>query len=230
MIDNLTNPKTTLTLPSTSDPLTLPSQFAKHFTDKVQDLMNTIDGVDLPGSYFTASPDVCHSSMSSFLPVSLEQVKTIVVGSPNKSCHLDPIPTVLLIQCVDDLLQPLTSNVNFSLESGLVPDPLKYALITPILKKKSLDRDVLANYRPISNLPFLSKVLERAVSSQLHGYLDLHGLYSNMQSAYRRRYSTETALLHVQNDLLWALDGGNKAVLVLLDFSSAFDTIDHPNC
>ena len=79
----------------------------------------------------------------------------------------------------------------------------------------------------ISNLPFLSKVLERAVLPQMLKFLHLNDLFPTFQSAYRPNHSTETALLRVQNDLLRMVDDGNEAILVLLDFSAAFDTIDH---
>ena len=83
------------------------------------------------------------------------------------------------------------------------------------------------NYRPISNLKFISKVIERVVSAQLTTYLQLHNLNGPKQSAYRQFHSTETALIRVQNDLLRAIDKHQEAVLVLLDYSAAFDTIDH---
>ena len=79
----------------------------------------------------------------------------------------------------------------------------------------------------MSNLPYLSKILERAVADQLQAHLDTNGLHVKFQSAYRRGHSTETALLRILNDLLVMIDGGNNAVLVLLDLSAAFDTLDH---
>ena len=83
------------------------------------------------------------------------------------------------------------------------------------------------NYWPISNLSFLSKTLERIVASQIEGYLTTNGLFAKMQSAYRKHHSTETALLRVVNDIDQAIDNKCEAVLVLLDLSAAFDTIDH---
>ena len=83
------------------------------------------------------------------------------------------------------------------------------------------------NYRPVSNLCFIAKILEKLVLSQVSSYLNSHNLYSTSQSAYRPGHSTETALLKVVNDLLLSLNKGNISVLALLDFSSAFDTIDH---
>ena len=108
-----------------------------------------------------------------------------------------------------------------------MPDPLKTALITPLLKKSGLDHNDLKNYRPIANLPFLDKVLEKVVAAQLRTYLDRHELFSHSQSAYRHFHSTETALVKVLNDLLLAIDKGLEAVLILLDYSAAFDTLDH---
>ena len=85
----------------------------------------------------------------------------------------------------------------------------------------------LNNYRPVSNLCFIAKILEKLVLSQVSSYLNSHNLYNTCQSAYRPGHSTETALLKVVNDLFLSLNKGNISVLALLDFSSAFDTIDH---
>ena len=83
------------------------------------------------------------------------------------------------------------------------------------------------NYRPVSNLCFIAKIQEKLVLSQVSSYLNSHNLYNTCQSAYRPGHSTETALLKVVNDLFLSLNKGNISVLALLDFSSAFDTIDH---
>ena len=85
----------------------------------------------------------------------------------------------------------------------------------------------MKNYRPISNLSFISKILETVVSSQLCHHLASHNLMEPMQSPYKKHHSTETTLLAVQNDLLMAIDQEKAAVSVLLDLSAAFDTIDH---
>ena len=133
----------------------------------------------------------------------------------------------LFKDCISELLPILTKIINLSLSSGSFPDHLKEACVRPLLKKPSLDPENLANYRPISNLRFTSKLIERAAMSQLQTYLCENDLHAKMQSAYRPYHSTETALLRVQNDILLALDQRKEAVLVLLDFTAAFDTIDH---
>ena len=85
----------------------------------------------------------------------------------------------------------------------------------------------MENYRPISNLPFLSKILEKVVLHQRVSHLQANNLSNPFQSAYRAGHSTETVLLHIVNDILSALDSDNISVLLLLDLSAAFDTIDH---
>ena len=94
-------------------------------------------------------------------------------------------------------------------------------------KKVTLDEDALCSYRPISNLPFLSKLVEKVIARQLNIHLDMNTLRDPFQSAYRHGHSTETALLRVKNDIAATLDEKGKVALVMLDLSSAFDTINH---
>ena len=147
--------------------------------------------------------------------------------SPDKSCELDPIPTWLLKKCIDVLLPLVTSIINMSLSTNQVPLDFKSARIRPLLKKPGLDPDTLKNYRPVSNLPFLSKVLEKVIDAQLEHHLTVNNLHEIHQSAYKKLHSTETALLKVQSDILKSLDNGSVCALVMLDLSAAFDTLDH---
>ena len=103
----------------------------------------------------------------------------------------------------------------------------KRALVSPLIKKPQLDLSILANYRPVSNLPFLSKVLEKVILVQLTAFLQNTGLMERLQSAYRKHHSTETALIKIQNDLLEAMSKRKVSILILLDLSAAFDTVDH---
>ena len=143
------------------------------------------------------------------------------------TCILDPIPSHLVIACLPVLSPLITTIINSSLSTGHVPPDLKLAAITPILKKPGLDPDTPANYRPISNLPFLSKILERTVASQLKSHMDSNNLFESFQSGFRTSHSTETALIKVTNDILRSADNGFLSILILLDLSAAFDTISH---
>ena len=95
------------------------------------------------------------------------------------------------------------------------------------MKKTGLDSDILKNYRPVSNLTFISKVIEKGISGRLNEHLINISLFDPLQSPYRDKHSTETALIKVQNDILSALDTGVSAILLMLDLPAAFDTIDH---
>ena len=117
---------------------------------------------------------------------------------------------------------------NVSLKRGYLPASQKKAIVYPGLNKPSLDPDDLSNYRPISNLSFVSKPLERAVHAQLLLYLNDNELLPSVQSAYRQFFSTETAVLKVVTDILAALDRGQISLLGMFDLSAAFDTVDHP--
>ena len=94
-------------------------------------------------------------------------------------------------------------------------------------QRSFLDHNDLKNYRPVSNLCFIAKILEKVVMSQVFSDLNSHNLYKSCQSAYRPGYSTETALLIVVNGLFLSSNKGNISVLALLDIYSSFDTIDH---
>ena len=118
-------------------------------------------------------------------------VKECILNSAPKSCELDPIPSKFLIECLDYIFPSLTDLFNSSLPSGIFPQCFKSALVTPILKKKCLDHNDLNNYRPVSNLCLIAKILEKLVLSQVSAYLNSHNLYNTCQSAYRPGHSTE---------------------------------------
>jgi len=162
-----------------------------------------------------------------FALLSNDEMRKVVLSMKNKSCSLDPLPTCFVKSCVDVLVPTLTQIVNNSFENGVFPDECKTALVRPVIKKLELDRNILKHYRPVSNCSFLDKLLEKCAYNQLNDYLNVNSLYGKVQSAYRKGHSTETALLKIHNDVMLALDKRLDVILVLLDLSAAFDTIDH---
>ena len=159
--------------------------------------------------------------------MSQDQVKTLLNRSNIKSCILDPIPAFIMKSCVDILLPVLTRIINTSLETATMPSSLKEAVINPKLKKDSLDPGEYSNFRPISNIKFVSKMIEKAVLFQLKEHMEYNNLEESLQSAYKRYHSTETALVKVHNDIIHAIDNKCFVILLLLDLSAAFDTVDH---
>ena len=129
------------------------------------------------------------------------------------------MPTPLVVDCLDALLPAITRMINLYLRGGTFPDNWKLADVKPRLKKTGVDA-------LFTNLSFASKLTEKAVFAQIHKHLTTNKLYLKAQSAYREFHSTETTLLRVKNDILLNM---NQCVtlLVLLDLSAAFDTVDH---
>ena len=143
------------------------------------------------------------------------------------SCYLDPIPTHVIRDNISSVLSIISGIVRQSFLNGIFPTSLKTSLVRPKLKKPDLETDLLANHRPITNIPFLSKILEKAASIQVHNDLNANNLFPALQSAYSKHFSTETALLRATDDILRTLAPNSEVVLVLLDLSAAFDTLDH---
>lgn len=117
--------------------------------------------------------------------------------------------------------------INSSLINGIVPDGFKHAVVQPLIKKPGLDISVLSNLRSISKLSFISKILEKVVFTQLNVFLEEQKIFEVFQSGFKTNHSTETALLKVFNDILLVTDSGHRVILVLLDLTAAFDTVDH---
>src|SRR5271170_3988548 len=203
----------------------LAESFLSFFQAKVTKLASSFPST--VSSSMHHSPPIPPLSLSDFVPATVAEVKYIILSLSNPTCELDSIPTSLLKSCIDTLAEPITTLINLSLSEGAFPTIFKTAVVKPLLKKHSLPREDLSSYRPISNLNFVSKVLKRIIHTPLTNYLHSFPSICPFQSAYRKFYSTETALLRIHNDLTLSINEQKVSALVLLDLSAAFDTIDH---
>ena len=203
-------------------------KLAEFFDSKVRNIYAGIEDENSTDSEFPDCGDGSgiETSFSDFSPIDDEDLVNVIKSMPDKSCPNDPIPTWLFKKCLPHLLNITSMIVNMSL-SGTFPSSLKEAIIRPGLKKSNLDSDDLKNYRPISNLTFISKLIEKCAHIQLTKYIEDNKLFANLQSGYRKFHSCETAVTRIHNDLLCVINSESNALLLLLDLSAAFDTVNH---
>ena len=155
----------------------------------------------------------------------MDQVLSMKRDAPSKQCALDPAP-MWLVKRKSDILGPvITDMVHLSFDHGRFPDSQKHAIVVPRIKKPSLDPTDMKSYRPVSNITFISKFVERIAASRFNSHAGLFKLLPACQSAYRRFHSTETAVAIVHNNSVRTTDLGQVSALVLLDLSAAFDTV-----
>uniref|UniRef100_A0A3Q3PY07 Reverse transcriptase domain-containing protein n=1 Tax=Monopterus albus TaxID=43700 RepID=A0A3Q3PY07_MONAL len=170
---------------------------------------------------------ICSAVFDQFEPISLAALMKVVQLVKPSYCPLDIMPAALFKEVFHSIGLDIVNLINGSLASGIVPTALKHAAVQPILKKPNLDSTVLSNFRPVSKLPYLSKILEKTIFTQLQTFLENNGIFEKFQSGFKTHHSTESALLQVFNNLVFTVDEGNTAILILLDLSAAFDTVDH---
>ena len=157
------------TLPTQGSAAELASLFSEFFVQKIQNIRESIPDTDDP---MPPQPPVS-SSFSEFRQIDDDYTLKLIMQSSTKSCKLDPIPTELLKKCAATLCPFITCIVNRSLSDGIFPDVFKTALLRPLIKKPDLDCEQMKNYRPVSNLSFISKIIERAAVDQLTSYLEM---------------------------------------------------------
>ena len=156
-------------LPTHECPRNLANMFADYFDSKVQSIRasfptTTADPMNAEQLYY--GPELCE-----FSPTTPTELSSLVKSMAKKSCSLDPIPGPLMTDCFSVLLPVFVNMINLSFKDGLVPALLKEAVLDPVIKKDSLDHELYQNYRPISNLRFVSKATERVVASRLTDHL-----------------------------------------------------------
>jgi hypothetical protein len=165
-------------------------------------------------------------ALTSFNFTTAHEVQLIIRNSPCKTCAIDIFPSSLLRKHLVTLLPGLTVLMNHVIQHGF-PEAWKQSLVLPLLKKDGLNTEALANYRPVNQLPALSKIAEKLVCCRLTEFLETNGLHDVRQTGYRNHHSCEAALTYVTNYTRIAMDEGKVTLLIMLDLSAAFDCVDH---
>jgi len=157
-------------------------QFADFFEAKIAAVRKATGGGDV-----TTELPPATEIFDQFQPCSVTDVKATIMGASSKSCELHPIPTDILKKFLPELLPFITDLCNASLQQGCLPLSQGHAIIRPRIKKAGLDTSDARNYRPVSNLTFMSKIAEGLVCRQLVDFLERALLLPSLQSAYRNK-------------------------------------------
>ena len=217
-----------LPLPPTNNKHKLANEFNEYFRTKIQKIMDYLQPIEEHDTdpHYIKTDYITNHRFNEFKTIDEDTILKLIKESKTKSCKLDPVPTTLLKQYAEILVPSIQCIVNTSLSQGSFTHSLKTAVVRPLLKKPNLDL-VFKNYCPVSNLSYLSKIVEKVVCTQITSFAAQTKNIEDLQSAYRENHSTETALLKVKTDLLTALDNQEISCLILLDLSATFNTVSH---
>ena len=204
-----------------------PPKIAEAFNDFFVNLgPNLADQIPNSNTDFHTFLRNINSQSLFFAPVVEEEIKDIVSNLNNKkSSGYDGITNFLLKNVINEIISPLTYILNKSLTSGKVPLKMKIARVVPIFKKGQ--KDSVNNYRPISLLTSISKILEKLVYTRTIKFIVNCKILSDSQFGFRKQHNTTHALLTFIDKVAHAIDDVSHTIGVFLDFSKAFDTIDH---
>ena len=210
-------------LPTHDDPKVLADRFNHFFVDKVKKIRQSIPEVTAYPAYY--SRPFIGEKLTIFRPTTKEELQKLISKNGVKTCMEDPIPSRLFSSASDIILPVLMKLVNQSLKEGSM-EGINWSVLDPLMKKIGLDPEVDKNYRPVNNLLYMSKLTERVVSTRMDEHMDKHCLHENSQFGYKTHHNTETMLLSLTDEALRGFDDNKATIIIFLDLSAAFDTID----
>lgn len=203
-----------------------PDQVSEIFNNYFVNVSTSVNGNN-PRFHTAGFPKKDNSTeLNEFSQISSEKLFNIISKmEPKKSCGIDEISMHILKFCKEEVVMPLTHLINVSLITGFFPQNCKIAKVKPLFKKS--DRTDPGNYRPVSLLPTVSKLIEKVVSEQLTNFLEKNNIVCNRQYGFRKNKSTKLALIDFINDCIDAMEAGETVVGCFADLSKAFDCVDH---
>ena len=223
VVNEVLDKKAERILPAHTDPVELANKFNQYYIEKIDKLRKSIpttsSEVDDEKNLFRGV------KLESFAPTTPEEVRKLIKEHGVKTSSEDPLPSVLITSVMEEMIPFYVELVNKSFAEGTL-DGIKHSEIDPLLKKHGLDSDVYKNYRPVNNLIFLSKLVERIAQKRIDGHMQVNNLFTAEFFGYKQYHSTETMMVGATDEILSGFDDGKCTIMVFLDLSAAFDTID----
>ena len=226
VVNKLLDKKQDVVLPTASSDKELADGFANYFSEKITKLRAKFNVTK--SSIKSKNHLPSHAKrLTEFEPTTEEEILQIITTHGVKCSPEDPVPVKVLKENLKVFIPIWKELVNYSLEVGDV-ECLKSSAVIPLIKllDEIMDKDIFKNYRPVSNLLFLEKLIERVVAVRLSEQMTINKLHCDNEYGYKVNHSTELLMMKVVNDLLVACDQKKPTIVLLLDLSAAFDTVD----
>ena len=201
------------------------NEFGSYFSSVGETFANKIPKSDKNVNDYLKAIQSSQSSI--FLtPCTKHETRKLIAKLPNKgSSGIDNISNILLKKLKDQIATPLTEIINASIEQGSFPDLMKCALVVPLYKAKA--KDEVTNYRPISLLMTISKIIEKVIYKRVYNYLNMSGQIYDSQYGFRNNHSCEHAIGELLGNIVKNQQLGKNTISIMLDLSKAFDTLQH---
>ena len=221
LVSELTGSSKPNPMPDAQSDKDLAEGFAQFFRQKVDGIQQQFNHIP---QYIVPPRDT--PALKSFTTIAENDLLKLIMEMPTRTCENDIIPTKLLKEILPTIIPSLTKIANLSINKGVFSKKWKSATVKPLIKSQSKGT-AYQNYRPVSNLTFLSKLVEKITLNQFTQHCEDHHLLPDYQSAYRKHHSCETSLIKLVNDLLWAMEKQEVTAMTVLDLLAAFNTVDH---
>ena len=205
---------------STTNPVTIATSFNDFFVNVGKNLADNIESSIDPLKYIANNVHNINA-----IEITEDKIMNTISAVKNSAAGFDELPAFIMKQCSKFYIKPLCHVLSLSIRQGVFPNELKLAKVLPIYK--SDDKRQLKNYRPISVLPFISKIFEKIVADSVIDFLDDHDILYNKQFGFRKRHSTTHAIIALTEKVSMALDTGKIVGGVFLDLKKAFDCVSH---
>ena len=207
------------------NPKQLADNFNSFYVEKINKIRQDFPTPQAVESHTVQQESSLHTELHNFDPANIEEITDIVSSITIKTSPVDPLPAPVLELVIKDLTPHILTLVNLSLSTGSV-EGLKESVVIPILKKHNLNFEILNNFRPITNIEFISKIIEKVVLNRLNQHMNANNLHTSEQFGYKKGHSTEHVILEIVDEVLIGFEKGTATLVVLLDLSAAFDTVD----